>query len=220
MSLFKSRRAIPAAIAFAIALVGCGVSVQADDDYQAGKDYVVIEPQLKFSSNEDKIEVVEIFWYGCPHCFSFEPFVKAWAEDLPQDVEFIRVPAAMNRSWAVHARAFYTAEALGMWETIHNALFNAIHVEQKRILTPAQIKSFFIEHGADADKFDAAWSSFGVDSQVRRAGQIVQAWGPNSVPTVAVNGKYWTSGSMAGSHAREFEILEALIERERQAQAQ
>ena len=218
MSLFKTRRSVLAIFSLVLATVGCGAAVQAEDGYKAGEHYTIIEPAARFSPNSGKIEVVEVFWYGCPHCFSFEPAVKAWAANLPEDVEFIRLPAAMNRSWAVHARAFYTAEALGMWDTIHPALFNALNVEEQKIFTPDQVKTFFEKHGANGDKFDSAWNSFSVDSQVRRAEQIVKAWGPNSVPTMAVNGKYWTSASMAGSHGEEFKIIEALIERERQAQ--
>jgi len=130
--------------------------------------YKRIKPAVPTQSG-DKIEVVEIFWYGCMHCYAFEPYIDNWLKSLPADVEFRRVPGVLNKSWMPHARAYYTAEKLGVLERIHKPLFQALHRQRKRISTEDDLREFFVEKGVDAEQFTRSYHSQGVEIKVKQA---------------------------------------------------
>lgn len=185
-------------------------------DFEAGQDYKQIQPAQTPAVDEGEVEVVELFWYGCPHCYSLEPHISAWEKGLADDVSFQRVPAVLNPQWAEHARVFYTAEALDMVGDIHRPLFQGIHEEGRQLNSPGALQEFLVEHGADPEAVEETYDSFGVSSRVRRAQEVGAAYGVDHVPSVAINGKYWTSPSVAGSQRRFFQVVEHLIERERE----
>jgi thiol:disulfide interchange protein DsbA len=185
-----------------------------EKDYTAGEDYAVVSPALPGGS-DGKVQVVELFWYGCPHCFQFEPFVRDWEKDKPANVEFIRLPAIFNNPrWELHASAYYTAEVLGVLDKFHRPFFSAMHVDRKRMATKEEIRDFFESIGVSNEEFDGAFDSFAVQAKVRRAADLTKKYGISGVPSLAVEGKYRIDGSMAKSYENMFRIVNALVEKE------
>lgn len=186
-------------------------------EFEEGVQYQRLSVPVK-TSTDDKIEVVEVFWYGCPHCFRLEPMVEKWLETKPDNVKFVRIPAALGRAWEIHAKAFYVAKILGILDKVHRPLFDAIHVEGKRLNTPDQMAEFFAEYGVDKQTFDKVFNSFELETDYRRSQQLVREYGVTGVPTFIVDGKYLTTGSMAGSEEKIFDVVNYLIKKEENAQ--
>lgn len=138
----------------------------------------------------EKIEVVELFWYGCPHCFQFEPFVRRWEERKPEDVDFVRLPATLRKNWENHARAYFVAETLGVVDKIHTPLFEEIHVKNQPTESEEALAAFFARHGVEEKKFREVFNSFGVQARVQQADKRARAYRASGVPTLIVNGKY------------------------------
>jgi len=188
-------------------------------DYSEGFEYKNIIPPQPTSST-DKIEVVEMFWYGCPHCYKFEPALEKWLENKPANVKFVRIPAVFRKSWQIHARAYYVAEALGVQDKIHHALFEALHKQKELINTPKALKAFFKKHGVKESDFDRTFKSFVVQSKLQRAISLGQRYGARGVPTMIVNGKYRTSTKMASlgevspNHDNMLKVVDHLVELE------
>ena len=136
--------------------------------YQVGKDYDIL-PSPIMTQTGDKIEVLEIFWYGCSHCYRFEQYLAKWKTTLAKDVAFVMMPADWGGAMGIHARAFYTAEALAVIDTLHPIIFKAIHEQKQRLHTEKSIKQLFVSHGVSAQDFDGIFTSFGVDAQVSLA---------------------------------------------------
>lgn len=178
-----------------------------------GNDYQRISQPVKTSS-PDKVVVTEIFWYGCPHCFRFEPYVVRWSSSLPEGVVFERVPSVLNTRWVEHARAYYAFAEMGVLDQIHERFFDAIHLKRQRLNSEDTIAGFVAESGFDEKAFREAYSSFQVDTQIRKNVNKERRYGHNGVPAVIVNGKYLVSGSLAGSNERMIEIMNFLVARE------
>ena len=191
-------------------------SLAADGSYAEGEHYRTLARALPRSAGDDgKVEVLEFFWYGCPHCYRLEPYLEAWAnESMPENAEFVQVPAALNPSWKVHARAFYVAKSLGVLDTVHGALMEAIHVDGKRLDEKQSLSEFFVNQGVDKADFEKAYDSFAVETGLRRAAFLAERAGINSVPSVIVAGKYETSVSMAGGHEQLLEVIDYLVAQE------
>ncbi len=162
-----------------------------------GFEYNLITPPIG-TADPAKVEVAEMFWYGCPHCNDFEPTLNKWLKTKPDNVNFIRIPAIFRESWIPHARAYYTAEALGVLDKTHSLFFEAVHKNRQRLATKKDISAFFVSHGVKAEEFDQAWNSFIVQSRVKRAITLTRRSGIKGVPSMLVNGKYRTSASEAG----------------------
>lgn len=171
-------------------------------------------PQPQPTRNPAKVEVIEFFWYGCPHCYDAEPRVAGWLKKQPAEVEFVRVPAIFNPRWAVLGRAFYAMQQLKLGDKEHRALFDAIHRDRKNLNDEASLAEFFATLGVPADKFRSAFNDFDVDGKVRRANQMTAAYGLEGVPAFIVNGKYRIDGTLAGSEAGMFEALDQLVAQE------
>ena len=175
-----------------------------------GKDYVLLDfPQA--TTDPKRVEVLELFYYGCPHCFELEPTIVAWAKKLPKTAYFRRMPAIFNDSWAPMAKAFYAAEALGVTEKLHSAMFNAIHLQGTNLNSKETLVKFVAAQGVDGAKFGAAYDSFGVQSKVAEARQLTSAYGITGVPSVIVDGKYRTASNMVGGHEKVPAALDELI---------
>lgn len=187
-------------------------------DFEAGKEYVVLAKAQPVNT-ADKIEVIEFFWYGCPHCYHLEPALTAWLKDKPKDVEFIRIPAVLGPSWELLAQGFYTAEVLGVADKIHGPLFDYLHKARKRIRTPDELKAFFVTQGVSEADFDKTYKSFAVVTKTSRAKQATQRYGLNSVPTLVVAGKYRTGPSMAGSNKAMLDVVNFLVDKQRSGHA-
>ncbi|MDF1692526.1 MAG: thiol:disulfide interchange protein DsbA/DsbL [Zhongshania sp.] len=202
----------PAAPAAKVAAAASAESVAS-----SGEHYLRIA-QPVHTANPDKIEVTEVFWYGCSHCFDFDPMLEAWKKQLPADVEFRRSPAMWNELMVVHAKAFYTAEALGVIDEMHTPLFNAINVDRNPLRDSAAIEKLFVAHtSVDAEKFRKTFDSFGVNSQVKQADARARAYGIAGTPELIVNGKYRITGRSAGGKAEMLKVAEELIAKERAA---
>ena len=180
----------------------------------ANDGYVEITPAQPTHSG-NKIEVLEVFWYGCPHCYDFEPFINEWLEKKPEDVVFRRMPGIFRKDWIPHAKAYFTAEKLNILNKIHSTLFTAIHKEKKQIYDDSSIKKFFLEHDVNKKQFKKAYESDEVDTKVKQAYVMGQRYKITGVPAIIVNGKYMVSGSTAGSFENVTKIIDMLIEKER-----
>tara|TARA_B100000586_G_C20024175_1_gene390393 strand:+ start:252 stop:863 length:612 start_codon:yes stop_codon:yes gene_type:complete len=176
--------------------------------------YVEITPAQPTHSG-NKIEVLEVFWYGCPHCYDFEPFINKWLEKKPEDVVFRRMPGIFKKDWIPHAKAYFTAEKLNILNKIHSSLFTAIHKERKQIYDDSSIKKFFLKNDVDKKEFKKIYESDEVDTKIKQAYVMGQRYKITGVPAIIVNGKYMVSGSTAGSFENVTKIIDMLIEKER-----
>ncbi len=197
-------------LAFCVMFSGSAVAQMA---FVAGSDYQLISPAVK-SSQPDKVVVTEIFWYGCPHCFRFEPYVEKWSANLPEGVIFEQLPSSLNPRWTEHARAYYSFQLMGQLEQIHRAFFDAIHLKRERLNSVDTIAEFVSEQGLDEKAFREYYFSFPVETQIRKNVQKEKLYGHNGVPAVIVNGKYLVSGSLAGSNERMIQIINFLVGQE------
>jgi thiol:disulfide interchange protein DsbA len=161
-----------------------------------------------------KIEVVEFFWFGCPHCYSLEPLINAWAKKLPSDVVFRRQHVPFRE--VKHQQLFFTLQAMGLDnEKVMTTVFNAIHQQRKRMLEPKEMTEVLAAAGVDAKAFNEAFNSFGVRTRQTRANKLADAYNLDGVPAIGVNGKYLTAPSLAGSNEAALRVVDELIARER-----
>ena len=200
-----------ALLVFSILLIFSGM-VNAET-YEEGKHYKLVD-QAK-TIDGDKVEVLEFFWYGCPHCYQFEPKLSEWKKNKPDYVEFVRVPATFQPLWVLHARAYYALQLLGVGEEIHLKFFSEIHNKKNYMKTVDALTVFVQANGVDRSEFIDAMNSFTVETNVRKATKLVTDYNLNGVPAVAVNGKYLISASMAGSYDNMIKIMNYLIEKEK-----
>ncbi len=186
-------------------------------EFKEGIHYQRI-PAPVATSTGDKIEVAEIFWYGCPHCYDLEPTVAEWLQHKPDNVVFIQLPATLGRKpGEAHARAFYTAETLGILDKINKQIMAAMHVEKRRVDSEDQLAAFFVEQGVSEEDFRKTYNSFVVETKFRRSQDLIKRYQVNAVPAVVVNGKYLTNASMAGSPEKIFEVVDFLVQQEAKA---
>lgn len=169
--------------------------------------------------NEDRIEVLELFWYGCPHCYFLESDLHAWLEKKPDDVVFVRLPAVLGPSWELLARAFYTAELLGVMDKVNTPIFERIHKDRKPVRNVADVKKIFMAHGVSEQDFDNTYKSFAVITKTNRAKQAARLYGVHGVPTLVVNGKYRTTAKLAGGNKQLLDVVDFLVQKERDAKA-
>ena len=181
-------------------------------DYSEGTHYKKLPPQ-QISSGE-KVEVLEFFWYGCPHCYSFEPTLKAWEKTKPANVELVRVPAIFRPEWEVQARAYYALSNMGKIDELHGKIFTAINKDKQRLDKKELIADFVEKNGVDRKTFLAEYDSFSVDGMVRKAKKKIKTYQIQGVPSIVINGKYLTSGSMACSYDNMIKITNYLIAKE------
>jgi len=176
--------------------------------FKEGANYAKLVPAQPTSVAPGKVEVVEVFWYACGHCFALDPAIESWrGKGKPANVEFVRVPAMWNDTLRMHARVFYTAELLGKLEQLHTPIFREIHVKGNPLNTVDKITAFFRENGVGTDEFQKAFSSFAVESKLQRADFLNRRYRIESVPTVIVNGKYKTDVGMAGDEPKLFQLI-------------
>jgi len=185
----------------------------------AGRNYTVLDPALPVES-PDKIEVLEFFWYGCPHCYNLQPYIEKWVKTLPADAMFRRVPAIFNQRWARDAATFYAFEALGVLEKVHRPFFDAIHRDRLKSDNKEAMHEWLQKQGIDPQKFDAAVASFGVQSKVKRALQLTSGYRIDGTPSLAVNGHYRISAEQATSQEDMLATASYLVGLERQRAAQ
>jgi len=168
------------------------------------------------TQNQDKIEIIEFFWYGCPHCYTLEPTMVEWLKTKPDNVEFIRQPAVFSSLWGKHAKAYFVAEALGVVDKVHADFFDAIQNKKQKLTSEDQLAKFFVAHGVDETKFRETFNSFLIDAKLRQAKAMAPRYGITGVPAIIINGKYKTSGPLAKSHENMIKVMNQLIEQETQ----
>ena len=183
--------------------------------FQEGQDFKVLTTAQGTSSSPDKIEVAEVFWYGCTHCYEFDPMLADWARKLPSDVSFVRVPVMWNPTHQMHGRMFYTAQALGKLDEMHTAIFREIHLNKKMLTSEEEIQDLFGKFGVSAADFQKTFRSFAVESQLKRAKELTQRYEVRGVPLLVVNGKYSTDAPGIKNRQDELAVATELIERER-----
>lgn len=187
---------------------------------QSGEQFDAVA-QVIPTDNPAKIEVLEIFWYGCVHCYQMEPLLHAWVKKLPSDVYFKRMPGLPNASWAPMAKAFYAMETLGVFEKLHTPLFDAIH--KQKTLDPtnekAAIEWIALNGGLDKAKVEQAFKSFTTNTNLNRAAQIFRASGATGVPSFVIDGKYITSSTMSGGNTNALKVADYIIDNVRKERA-
>ena len=184
------------------------------ETYEAGVHYVELPKQKSFTRT-DQIQVTEFFWYGCAHCFKFEPMVDAWSDTLPDDVVFTHTPAMWSTPMKLHARAYYAAEVLGILDKVHQPLFDAMNLDRQRLASKTEIAKIFEQEGVSADDFDQAFEAFGTIGKVTQADQLARGYRISGVPTLVVNGKYQVRAGMVKTFGEMIKVADYLIEKER-----
>jgi protein dithiol oxidoreductase (disulfide-forming) len=177
-----------------------------------GTHYRRLAQPAPVSAPAGKVEVVEFFSYGCPHCYALEPTLEAWAKRLPADAVFRRVPVGFNALYENYQKIFYALEAMGQVEHMHRKVFDAIHQQRQRLDKEADIAAFMQANGVDGAKFIELYKSFSVQSKARQAQQLADSYKIDGVPAMGVQGRYVTSGSMAGSNERALAVTDALVQ--------
>ncbi|MCE5182281.1 MAG: thiol:disulfide interchange protein DsbA/DsbL [Betaproteobacteria bacterium] len=203
-------------LVLAIALSFAGLTAQAD--IQPGKEYELLTQPQPVETGK-KIEILEIFSYGCIHCYHLDPDLNKWVKTLPKDVAFRRLPAIFNTSWTPLAKAFYTFETMGLTEKLHGDFFIAIHEQHMRFDDDDAVFDWVEKHGVNRKNFIAMYNSFSVQSEALRSKQLTKNYGITGVPTLIVDGKYRTSVSAAGGQAGLMSVLDQLIKKARQEHA-
>ncbi len=206
---------------FSTALVGAGalalgLPAAAQGGIVEGTHYVRLGQPLPSTAPAGKVEVVEFFWYGCPHCNAFEPMLEAWVKKLPEFVSFRRVPVQFREEpFGTHQRIYYALEATGQLEAMHRKVFAAIHNDRLKLDKPADIAAFMTKNGADGAKFVEVMNSFGVQTKARQAKQLAEAYRIDGVPALGIQGRFYTSGSLAGGQDKMLVVADFLIQASR-----
>lgn len=194
-----------------------GLPLHAQETWQEGKHYFLIEPS-QATTTGDKIEVVEVFSYACPHCNEVAPMVEDIVKRLPANAQFVKLPAQFGfDAWKTYARGFYTAQALGILDKSHLDVFRAIYIDRKldgRSPTLASLAEFYAKYGVSAEDFTAAAHSFAIETKLKRNEALLKAYGVDGTPAFVVNGKYRLSGQSAGGYDKVEALLQYLIEKE------
>lgn len=179
--------------------------------FKAGKDYVVLDRPVPTDAGPGKVELLEFFWYSCPHCNKFEPTFAQWVKDAPKDVTVRRVPIAFRDDFAPQQRLFYTLEAMDLLGSLHGKVFHAVHEERLPLNTEATILAWIEKQGVDKAKFSDIFKSYAVTSKIKKAVQLQNEFRIEGVPSLGVAGRFYIDGNLAGSMERALKVAESLI---------
>ena len=175
--------------------------------------YVQISNQSQTES--DKIVIYEFFWYGCPHCYNLEPTMDRIEANLEKDTILIKIPVALRDTWEVHAKAYYALQQMKLDDNLHEKIFTEIHINTNRLDTKEKLTQFIKEEGYNSKRFSEIFDSFGTDLRVKKASRLANQYQISSVPTLIINGKYKTSGSLVSSYEELYDVVQLLINKER-----
>jgi thiol:disulfide interchange protein DsbA len=182
-----------------------------------GTDFLTLDKKVPVEAPAGKVEVIEFFWYSCPHCNAFEPKLVNWIKKLPADVSIRRVPVAFRDDFVPQQRLYYTLEAMGKLEELHGKVFTAIHTDKQVIDKEATIVAWAEKNGLDRAKFQELYNSFSVQTKARRATQLQDAYKVQGVPAIGIAGRYYTDGTMAGTMDRALQVTDYLVAEARKA---
>jgi thiol:disulfide interchange protein DsbA len=177
----------------------------------AGDDYLVLDKQVAVEAPQGKVEVVEFFWYECPHCNAFEPGLEAWIKRAPKEVAVRRVPVSFREDFVVLQRLYYAIEAMGLVDKLHGKVFHAIHVEKQALKKPEAIADWVARQGVDKAKFMEQFNSFSVSAKASKATQLQNAYKVEGVPALGVAGRFYTDGTQAKSMERALQVVDYLV---------
>lgn len=208
-TLSKSKRTLLSAAALGLAISFSGLSGAQSPKIEEGFDYRIL-PTPQPLESKGKVEVIEFFWYGCPHCYDFEPELNTWLKRQPKDVIFRKVPVAFRDDFMPHSQLFYALEAMGKGDALNDKVMYAMHKENKRLMTENEIADWAASQGIDRNIFLATYRSFAVVSKARAARQMADAYRIDGVPTIVMQGRYVTSPSIAGTKAKAISVMEHL----------
>src|SRR5574343_1875100 len=208
------RREFSTAVLVSVAAAGAA-SAQAQQAFRSGRDFLPLERPVATDVAPGKVEVIEFFWYSCPHCNAFEPTFAQWMKNVPRDVVVRRVPIAFRDDFAPQQRLYYALEALDLVDKLHAKVFHAVHAERLPLNTDAAIQAWIEKQGVDGKKFAEPYRSFGVASKVKRAVQLQNEFRVEGVPSRGIAGKYYTDGSLAGGMERALKVAESLLAQSR-----
>jgi protein dithiol oxidoreductase (disulfide-forming) len=179
--------------------------------FEEGRDYVALDKRVPTESATGRVEVLEFFWYNCPHCNAFEPRLEQWIAKLPKDVSLRRVPVAFRDDFVPQQRLFYALEALGKVDELHKKVFYAIHVEKRKLESLAAISEWVVSQGVDKTKFEQLYESFAVQTKATRAAKLQNDYKVGGVPALGIAGRFYTDGSLAQSMERALQVTDFLV---------
>ena len=214
-----NRREFSAGTACIVATAGLGLSplAWAQKMPEDGEDYKSLDKRAPTEAPAGKVEVVEFFWYSCPHCNVFEPQLEAWQKRLPADVALRRVPVAFRDSFVPQQRLYFTLEAMGKVDELHGKVFRAIHVDKQPLDKEGAILDWVAKNGVDKAKFQEIYNSFSMSTKARKASQLQDAYKVEGVPALGIAGRWYTDGTMAGNMPRAVQVAEFLIAQARKS---
>jgi thiol:disulfide interchange protein DsbA len=192
-------------------LVAWKGSAFAQDRPVEGRNYLVLQSRQP-TRDASKVEVLEFFAYSCGHCNAFEPVIDAWQKKLPREILFRRIPVAFREDLIIHQKLYFAIETLGLVEQLHHKVFTALHNERRKLDTPDQIGSFVAANGGDHVRLLQVLDSFGVMAKVRQATALATGYAIEGTPSIGVNGRWLTSGSLAGSNSKSLSVAEYLLD--------
>ncbi len=205
------RRDFSLGTAAALAASGLALPAHAQKKPEDGSDYLTLDKRVPVEAPAGKVEVIEFFWYACPHCNAFEPKLEAWIKKNPADVMVKRVPVAFRDNFVPQQRLFYTLEAMGKLDEVHRKVFNAIHVDKLALDKEDSITAWVEKQGVDKAKFAELYNSFSVSTKARRATQLQDAFKVQGVPAMGVAGRWYTDGTLAGTMDRALQVTDYLL---------
>jgi thiol:disulfide interchange protein DsbA len=206
-----SLSAASAVAASALTLPVAAPALAQPRQFKEGKDYRKLDKPVTPDAPAGKVDVIEFFWYSCPHCNAFEPTLDAWVKAAPKDLSIRRIPVAFNPSFVPQQKLYFTLEGMGKLDALHAKVFRAIHVEKAKLAKDDEIMAWIATQGVDVAKFKEVYNSFTVSNQVRRASQLQDAYGVEGVPSMGVAGRFYTDGTMAGSMSVVLQVVEQLV---------
>lgn len=206
---FKNRNIFAITIALLLSL-SLSPGIAQEEPFVEGEHYQLLD-EVQPVQTGARIEVAELFWYHCPHCFQLEPYIVEWQKNIPDGAQYVPIPALLSDRWEFDARAYYTFEALGLVEDLHGKYFSAIHEQRLNIRTAEQLASWATDNGVDGSKILDTFTSFAVQNKLNFSSVMSRRYGITGVPAIIVDGRYRTSVSLAGSHTKLIRLINFLI---------
>ncbi len=198
------------AVAASALTLPLSMNAQAQRAFTAGKDFIKLDKPVATDAPAGKVEVIEFFWYSCPHCNAFEPAFEAWVKKAPANLVVRRIPVAFNASFVPQQKLYFALEAMNLLPKLHTTVFRAVHVERKPLNKDDAIFEWIGQQGVDVAKFKEAYNSFNTANLLRKATQLQESYQVEGVPSMGVGGKYYTDGTLAGSMQNVLQVVEYL----------